>query len=69
MEADEFGYQAYDMEVFNVKYTDCGDVWIMCRHKDTQITREDMIDTFGRMPVQARQYVRHVVGQSSCFLC
>lgn len=44
-EAEQRGLSASDMEVFNVHYSDCGEPWIMCRHKDvTSPTKEEMID-------------------------
>ncbi|KAH9885521.1 hypothetical protein F4778DRAFT_505771 [Xylariomycetidae sp. FL2044] len=60
-EAQRNGFSPYDMEVFNIHYTDCDSVWIMCRHHDSPMSQIQMIDIFGRMPVRMRQYVRHVI--------
>ena len=35
------------------------DLWILCRHKDSP--DPILIDLFGRVPVQARQLVRHMI--------
>ncbi|KAI5782094.1 hypothetical protein DFH27DRAFT_283202 [Peziza echinospora] len=51
----------YDIEVFNIHYNDCKDVWIFCRHNAAQASQKDMIDIFGRMPVRTRQFVRHIL--------
>lgn len=60
--AEAEGFSPYDIEVFNVHYTDCNDVWIMCRHHASPMSQIDMIDRFGRLPVRARSYIRHVLG-------
>ncbi|KAH0548026.1 hypothetical protein GP486_008232, partial [Trichoglossum hirsutum] len=61
--------KATDVEVFNVHYSDCSEPWIMCHHKDSPVSKIDMIDLFGRMPVRMRSFVRHLVampgGQSA----
>ncbi|RYP73352.1 hypothetical protein DL770_007802 [Monosporascus sp. CRB-9-2] len=60
-EAEIRGLNPNDIEVFNVHYGDCGEPWIMCRHRAvTSPTRDEMIDIFGRLPVNTRQYIRHV---------
>ncbi|KAF3201333.1 hypothetical protein TWF679_011393 [Orbilia oligospora] len=55
------GYDADDVEVFNIKYTDCDQAWTFCRHKDAQLSLEDMADSFGRMSVHMRSLVRHPI--------
>ncbi|KAF8428524.1 hypothetical protein EV426DRAFT_543398 [Tirmania nivea] len=55
------GFNPYDVEVFNIHYTDCPDVWIFCRHNKAPVSQIDMINIFGRMPVRMRQYVRHML--------
>ncbi|KAI9775075.1 MAG: hypothetical protein M1839_001467 [Geoglossum umbratile] len=63
-------FSANDIEVFNIHYTDCNDVWIMCRHTQSPMSQIDMIDLFGRMPVSMRGYVRHIIalpGTKSAF--
>lgn len=57
------GFDAADMEVFSITYTDCAEAWTMCRHKDSQVTQIEMIDVFGRLPVRMRNYARHVIGE------
>ena len=37
------------------------DPWILCRHKDSPDPIQNMIDLFGRVPVHARQWVRHII--------
>jgi len=61
LEAVAYNWNPYDVEVFNVKYPDCNDAWIMCRHNNSPVTKIDMVDIFGRIPVQARQAVRHLM--------
>ncbi|KAL3478515.1 hypothetical protein BJX99DRAFT_224260 [Aspergillus californicus] len=48
----------YDIEVFDVLYEDCDQPWVFCRHKDAQLTLDQMIDNFGRLPVRMRNLVR-----------
>ncbi|KAK6339297.1 hypothetical protein TWF718_008718 [Orbilia javanica] len=55
------GYNASDAQVFNIKYSDCGRAWTFCRHKDAQLSIEDMADSFGRMSVHMRSLVRHPI--------
>ncbi|KAK6352468.1 hypothetical protein TWF730_009293 [Orbilia blumenaviensis] len=55
------GYDAKDARVFNVKYTDCDQAWTFCRHKDAQLSIDDMADSFGRMSVHMRSLVRHPI--------
>jgi hypothetical protein len=51
----------WDFTVFNVHYDDCGDAWIMCRHKDAEWSEWKMADHFGRLPMRMRQHVRHLL--------
>ncbi|KAL8833169.1 MAG: hypothetical protein Q9170_004450 [Blastenia crenularia] len=39
----------------------CSAVWIFCYHKNSNGPVDDLINTFGRLPVHTRQFVRHVV--------
>ncbi|KAI9373410.1 hypothetical protein BJX61DRAFT_502891 [Aspergillus egyptiacus] len=48
----------YDMEVYDVRYEDCDTPWVFCRHKDAELTLEQMVDNFGRLPVRLRNLVR-----------
>ncbi|KAL5339852.1 hypothetical protein BJX70DRAFT_140399 [Aspergillus crustosus] len=56
--AENENQSPYDMEVFNVTYADCDQHWVMCRHKEAQLTLDQMIDNFGRLPVRLRSLVR-----------
>lgn len=57
-EANAHNLSPYDIEVFNVHYTDCSDAWIMCRHHKAEVSQDQMIDVFGRLPVHMRSWVR-----------
>jgi hypothetical protein len=39
----------------------CGDAWVFCHHKNSPITIDSMAKQFGKVPIQMRQWVRHVV--------
>ena len=43
-EAKNYGFSPFDIEVFNVHYSDCSEPWIMCRHKSAKPSQIDMID-------------------------
>ncbi|KAH9213334.1 hypothetical protein DL95DRAFT_302714 [Leptodontidium sp. 2 PMI_412] len=51
----------WDVEVFNVHYTDCSQAWTFCRHRGASLSQIDMIDLFGRLPVHERQWVVNIV--------
>ncbi|KFY97590.1 hypothetical protein V500_02006 [Pseudogymnoascus sp. VKM F-4518 (FW-2643)] len=51
-----------DFHIFDVRYTDCDEPWIMCRHKDAPLSINQLIDYFGRLPVHERQSVSYVMG-------
>lgn len=57
-EANAHNLSPYDIEVFNVHYTDCSDAWVMCRHHKAEVSQAQMIDVFGRLPVHMRSWVR-----------
>ncbi|KAL2872177.1 uncharacterized protein BJX67DRAFT_341716 [Aspergillus lucknowensis] len=57
--AENEGLSPYDIDVFNVHYEDCDEAWVLCRHHDAQVTLEQLIDNFGRLPVRLRNIVRH----------
>jgi hypothetical protein len=61
--AESEGLNPYDINVYNVHYEDCNQAWVMCRHHGAQVTLEQMIDNFGRLPVGLRNVVRHQFGQ------
>lgn len=50
-----------DVISFNIHYDDCEDPWVMCRHKDSPIDEQTIVDTFGKLPVHFRSFVRHMV--------
>ncbi|OJJ07852.1 hypothetical protein ASPVEDRAFT_66052 [Aspergillus versicolor CBS 583.65] len=50
-----------DFEVYDVFYDDCQDAWSFCRHKDSPEDLETLVNTFGRVPVRMRSWVRHVL--------
>ncbi|KAH8810874.1 hypothetical protein F5884DRAFT_261915 [Xylogone sp. PMI_703] len=54
-------FSPYDMEIYNVHYDDCGSAWVICRHHNAQMSVIDIIDVFGRVPVQDRDWTQHVV--------
>ena len=62
-------YDANDAQVFNIKYSDCSRAWTFCRHKDAQLSIEDMADSFGRMSVHMRSLVRHPIALPSSGGC
>ncbi|KAL8977051.1 MAG: hypothetical protein Q9177_006714 [Variospora cf. flavescens] len=53
--------EPWNFEVYDVKYEDCATPWVFCHHKTSQITLNDAASRFGRIPVGARQFVRHLV--------
>lgn len=59
--ADIQKLSANDVEVYNVLYDDCSVPWVICRHKHSPDAIPILISTFGRVPVRARQFVRHVM--------
>ncbi|KAL1868222.1 hypothetical protein VTK73DRAFT_3784 [Phialemonium thermophilum] len=59
-QAKVLGKNPADMLVFNVHYSDCPEPWIMCLHKDVASHKSLMIDRFGRVPLQMREYIRHI---------
>ena len=50
-----------DISTYNVQYDDCNTAWVVCFHKDYPTTIDSVVDLLGRVPVRARQFVRHVV--------
>ncbi|KAL8685096.1 MAG: hypothetical protein Q9218_007980 [Villophora microphyllina] len=55
------GFNAADIQVVTVQYDDCSAPWILCYHKSSNGPLSDLVNTFSRVPVRTRQYVRHVV--------
>ncbi|KAL4884029.1 hypothetical protein BJY04DRAFT_20791 [Aspergillus karnatakaensis] len=60
--AEDRGLNPYDLNVYNVHYDDCDTAWVFCRHHDAQVSLDQMIDNFGRMPVRLRNMVRVQIG-------
>lgn len=61
---------AADMEVYEVKYSDCHDPWLFCRHKEVEVDIEKAAETFSRVPLRMRDWVRQVLlfpGANSAF--
>lgn len=54
-------FSVFDVIPFDINYDDCGDAWVMCRHKDSPLTEQDIVDTFGKIPVRFRSFVRHML--------
>ncbi|KAL6237117.1 hypothetical protein BDW75DRAFT_238578 [Aspergillus navahoensis] len=64
------GYDASEFEVYEVTYDDCGDPWLFCRHKDVKIDIATAAETFSKLPVKIRDWVRQILllpGADSAF--
>jgi len=59
VEGSEFSVQ--DITPFNIKYDDCETPWVFCRHKDSPLSEDTIVDTFGKLPVRFRSFVRHML--------
>ncbi|KFY40588.1 hypothetical protein V494_03439 [Pseudogymnoascus sp. VKM F-4513 (FW-928)] len=59
--ANDNNVSPYDMEIYNVHYTDCGSAFVFCRHNAANLGIVDMIDLFGRLPIHERQYITNVI--------
>ncbi|KAL8730865.1 MAG: hypothetical protein Q9166_003792 [cf. Caloplaca sp. 2 TL-2023] len=55
------GYNLDDITTYNIHYEDCGTGWVVCVHKDSPMPIDVLADLFGRVPVHARQWIKHVV--------
>lgn len=55
------GLNPADITTYNVKYDDCNTAWVLCNHKNSPASFDDMAILLGRVPVGARQFVRHVI--------
>ncbi|KAL8828956.1 MAG: hypothetical protein Q9170_006376 [Blastenia crenularia] len=55
------GFSPADITTYNIHYDDCNTAWVVCFHKDSPTGLDAMIDLLGRVPVGARQFIRHVV--------
>ncbi|KAK4230721.1 hypothetical protein QBC38DRAFT_542310 [Podospora fimiseda] len=59
--AERENVSPYDIEVYDVRYADCGTRWVFCRHNQANMPWWDLFDRFGRVPVGARDHVRHII--------
>ncbi|KAK8117223.1 uncharacterized protein PG998_005504 [Apiospora kogelbergensis] len=59
--AIDHNVKAEDFITFQVQYADCSDPWIMCYHKDSETSMDNIAIQFGRIPIQMREWVKHVV--------
>ncbi|ATY62579.1 catalytic domain [Cordyceps militaris] len=56
------GFSPLDVSAFNIRYSDCPkQPWVFCRHKDAPLSKRDLAELFGRLPVRMRQFVRHII--------
>ncbi|CEL06014.1 hypothetical protein ASPCAL07126 [Aspergillus calidoustus] len=61
---------ATDFEIYQVSYDDCSDPWLVCRHKEAPNDISAIAETFGRVPVKIRDWVRQILvlpGGNSAF--
>ncbi|KAL4785302.1 hypothetical protein BJX76DRAFT_356179 [Aspergillus varians] len=59
-----------DFEVYQVQYDDCSDPWLFCRHKDVEVDIFTAAETFSKLPVRVRDWVRQILllpGATSAF--
>ncbi|CAM1510704.1 Fc.00g010390.m01.CDS01 [Cosmosporella sp. VM-42] len=54
-------YSAADVITLQIQYDDCKDPWVFCRHKDSPLSEQQIVDTWGRLPVHFRSFVRHML--------
>ncbi|KAM7187515.1 hypothetical protein V8F33_011162 [Rhypophila sp. PSN 637] len=57
----------YDMEIYDVKYSDCGTPVTICRCNNAPMTINQLSDAIGKLPVKGRQwalYFSHFTGNS-----
>ncbi|KAL8933803.1 MAG: hypothetical protein Q9216_006204 [Gyalolechia sp. 2 TL-2023] len=57
----EAGFNPADITTYNVNYDDCNTAWLVCFHRDSATPIKSVVDLLGRVPVGARQFVRHVL--------
>lgn len=60
-EAESAGQSAQDITTYDVQYDDCNTAWVMCYHKNSGRSFDEIVALFGRIPVRARSFVRHVL--------
>ncbi|KAK8069973.1 hypothetical protein PG994_006589 [Apiospora phragmitis] len=59
--ASDHNVSAADFIIYQVQYSDCSDPWILCYHKDSETSIQNIAKQFGRIPIQMREWVKHVV--------
>ena len=59
--ANSEGQNPTDYLTYAVQYSDCGDPWYFCYHKNSEVTIDSMAQQFSKLPIQMRQWVRHIV--------
>ncbi|KAM3475799.1 hypothetical protein MY5147_003551 [Beauveria neobassiana] len=60
--AQSAGFSPLDVDAFNIRFDDCKrQPWVFCRHKDAPLSKSNMTELFGRLPVRMRQYIRHMI--------
>ncbi|KAI4182851.1 MAG: hypothetical protein L6R41_005747 [Letrouitia leprolyta] len=57
----EAGFNPADITTYNVNYDDCNTAWVICLHNDGGSSIDDVVNLLGRVPVGARQFVRHLL--------
>ncbi|KAI0835485.1 hypothetical protein F5Y06DRAFT_299630 [Hypoxylon sp. FL0890] len=58
---DKYLVNISKIEVFQVKYDDCNQPWVMCRHKEAKTNASTMAETFGKIPLSMREYVKNLL--------
>lgn len=60
--AEDAEFAATDIIPFDISYPDCpDDPWVFCRHKDSPMSEDTIVDIWGKVPVRMRSFVRHMV--------
>ncbi|KAK0726284.1 hypothetical protein B0T21DRAFT_452948 [Apiosordaria backusii] len=59
--AEQENYTPYDIEVYDVTYSDCPTKWVLCRHNQSPTSPAQFFDRVGRLPVGFRDYLRHFI--------
>ncbi|KAI1408250.1 hypothetical protein F5Y13DRAFT_194531 [Hypoxylon sp. FL1857] len=58
--AHQYNTSVTQLEIFEVKYDDCSQPWVMCRHVDAKVDANTMAQTFGKIPLGMREYVKNL---------
>ena len=59
--AEQRNISAANIEIFDIYYDDCSTPWTVCKDKNGSQSLENLVHNFGRVPVKARSWVRHVI--------